>query len=106
MGRMRHFSQQQLQCIGDDVALASLEALATVEAQLPAHGGGLDQVAMDDSRCWTGITPGLDAHTAVQRVVDSCDHAAREPAAQVRVDDLPGGKPWVTKCHRYPVLLS
>ena len=92
MRRMHQDCQQQSQRIGDDVALASLDEFAAVEASCPADVGGFDRLAVDDGCAGAGVSACLESHTAAQGIGELFEQASLGPLSKVIVDGLPRGK--------------
>ena len=59
--------QEKPQSVGQNVTLAALDLLGSVESTLRAtHLGGLDRLAIDARSAWRGLAPRRDAHTLTQ----------------------------------------
>ena len=57
-GMMNDRTDEVADCIGDDVALASLDLLSGIEPARPASLGGLDRLAVDHTGCGRRLSSG------------------------------------------------
>jgi len=56
-GMMNDRTDEMTDCIGDDLALASLDLLSGIEPARPAGLGGLDRLAVDHTGCGRRLEP-------------------------------------------------
>jgi len=88
--RMHRHEQEQTEGIDQNVSLAPVNPLASVEAALiTAAIGSLDALTVEDRSRWLPLVPFLLPHPITQAVVDVLPGTREAPGAKVTVDGLP-----------------
>lgn len=90
IGAMDHEPDQVAKRIGDDVALAALDFLASIEARDAAAFGGFDALAVDNASGWAGLSAFQVASRHGQMVADRFQKAAVTPIVDIALD----GREW------------
>jgi hypothetical protein len=77
---------QTAECVRQDVSLAALDLLASVEAPDAAAFGGLDALAVDDASGRTGLPAFQFARRGDEMVADRLQKAAVAPIVEIALD--------------------
>ena len=86
LGRMGDGEQQQAERIGHDVALASLDLLASVVAANPSTLGGFDALAVDHAGRRTGFAAFQFPRAHHQQMVDALPQKTVAPRVKIALD--------------------
>src|SRR5690348_15239571 len=79
------------QRIDNDMPLASLDQLASINAALAACFGGLGTLTVDEDHTRSGLSPDLYAVSLAERCGDILPQVVATPLGEVIVDGLPLG---------------
>src|SRR5919204_1615373 len=87
--RMDDGPEHQAERVDQDVALAAIDLLATVEAAHATYARGLDALAVDDAGARLRLPPGHDPHVLAQGHVELLPGTVPAEAPKPPVDRLP-----------------
>ena len=92
IGGRHHHGDQQPQRVHQDMALAAVDLLAAVLADLLSALGRLDRLAVDGGGAGRWLPTGPDADLLTQRIENPLPGAVGVEPLEVVVDGLPGGE--------------